>query len=201
MPLSLTGLVTLFVTRAKHEMTCCHSFCEFIMFSAVNKEAENILLGTQTPSNLLDIHIHDYLQWDASPLELEKPWLERLWQLSLWLPQVMPRFWLHWLQSPLKALTETATKKLCHIQGSKWKGYADGGGEERGGGGSFLTGCCLFLSQTAGPDPLWSHQPKVHFQLASGNSSHSPVLADAHWPLRGAEEQISGSWWYGLLQP
>lgn len=73
MSLSFTGLVTLFVTRAKHEMTCCYSFCESILFSAINKEAENILPGTQTTPNLLDVYIHGYLLRDVSPVEPEKP--------------------------------------------------------------------------------------------------------------------------------
>lgn len=46
---------------------------------------------------------------------------------------------------------------------------------------------------TPGPDT-----PGSHFQLASGNSSWALALPDEHGPLRGAKEQISGSWWYSF---
>lgn len=103
--------------------------------------------------------------------------------------------WKCQLKLPLQSFATFGTANKKVLLGEKGD---DGGGEEGGGGRIFLTGCCFLPSQTAGPGTPWSHQLNVHFQLASGDSSRAPALADMHWPLREVKEQISDFWWYGF---
>lgn len=131
-------------------LSVCYSFCKFILFSSVTKEDENILPGTQTPPNLLDIYIHGCLLWDVSPLESVKLWHERLRQLlSLWLPEVMPPLLASLVSVPLSPLEivdwnykalphpRQITRSLCCREEWLWRWGGRGMGRE------LLTSCFL----------------------------------------------------------
>lgn len=120
MPLSLTCLVMLFVTSAEHELTCPYSFCESILFSAGNKEAENILPETPTPPSLLRIYVvilyETFPLWSLKTKDKRGRGSCQVGCYRLCLPSdftdLSPL-------SPLKASSEMGTAKLCHVQGNE----------------------------------------------------------------------------------